>query len=192
MVSMVHCIDVFRCPTVAPLCVVYTDTQVPDPTLLDIIHPSVETHQLRLATDSSVFGPRRLDNITLRDMCDLRSDVRFDEFNRCRRTAGTGRHVLGKLSERREPAPEGRRRGCRCRGGGRCFETCGDTTAVGVADNDDVFDAELGDGVCQHGENAVVVEVDLAVGSGRRAGRVGVAGIAGYRVDKVRAWRDQR
>ena len=61
-----------------------------------------------------------------------------------------------------------------------------------MAHDDDVFDAELGDGVCQYGENAVVVEVDLAVGSGRRAGRVCVAGIAGYRVDKVRAWRDQR
>ena len=55
----------------------------------------------------------------------------------------------------------------------------GGAATVGVADEDDVLDADVLDGVGEHGQRAVVVGVELAVGPRERGGMQGVGGGGG-------------
>lgn len=118
----------------------------------------MHAEELRRAAARGVRAPRGLDDLAREDVLDLRANVRLDELERRGRA-----ELLRELGERREPALErGRARGAarvRVRG----VDARGDAAALAVADDDDVLDAEVRDRVGEHGEDAVVVQVHLAV-----------------------------
>lgn len=117
----------------------------------------MHTLQIRTPPHARVRRPRILYDVALQHMLHLRAHARLDELHR--RAVRLGQRLRDGRQRREPPAQRG--------GGGHGGrgEACRGAAAARVPRDDDVLDAERGDGVGQDGEDVVVVEVDLAVGS---------------------------
>ncbi len=111
--------------------------------------------QLCLAPLCRVCAPGHLDDVALEHVLDLLTDASLDEL-----MGRWGFERTGDICEWIEPAFE-RGRGGR-RGLGRAGETGSNAAAVGVSDDNDMFNAKMDDGVSQNRKNVIIVEVDLA------------------------------
>ena len=137
---------------------VHGDLEILHPAPLNLVHPAMHANELRIPADLRVLAPRGLDDVCREHIAHLLLDVLVDEL--------LGRRLLERLREARErPEPVLQRRFGRGGGwrrrGGRGEARCG-ATALRVTYNDDVLDAEVGDGVGEDGEYVLVVQMHLA------------------------------
>lgn len=134
-----------------------SDNELLDPSLGEVVHPSVHSDFFRIRV-----CPRSGDRLRLADIVDLHDDIGFNDLvQRLTRRARREVERLNECSEGAQPAGEWVRRsrasGCVC----RCCQASSSTSAVGVANEDHVCNADYFDSISEGRERAVVVGVEL-------------------------------
>lgn len=170
-VRLVHQHHRLRIRPADPFRLVNTDPQILYTALVELVHPSMHTLQLRLAPRIQVATPRRLHNLAPQHILHLHPDTRLHKLIHPLHAA-----VSRQPRQRRQPPPQRRSRlSLRWRLSQRSNARRGTPTAR-VPRDDDVLDADLEDGIGKDGEDVVVREVHLV---GDVAGDENVTGFGG-------------